>query len=296
MSIIKKHTRNKDQFLDKGGVNQSTAADVKSAVDLKHLQNSDTSLDNGQPNQVTSAELRTHVDDVTIHRIINDAGLAVTDLWSADKISTEISNAIDANNELDELIDVTITAVVDNEILGFNSGSGEWINQTPAELGLSEIGHTHVATDITDFDTEVGNHPDVTANTTARHTQNSDTKLDEGNANEVTAAAIRNILDTSIVTISTEQIANFTATKNALIPVDVTTIPITVTPPATPVTGDIFGIVDSRFNAQTNNITVDFTTATQNLYAASNNWIINIDGGYVEFIYINSTIGWVAKK
>ena len=293
MAITKKHTRNKDSHLDKGGANESTAVDI-----------------------------RAHLDDVTIHRTINDVGSSTTDLWSANKISTEISNAIETVNEIGELIDVTITAVVDNEILGFNSGSGEWINQTPAELGLSEIGHTHVATDITDFDTEVNNNTDVAANTAVRHshankalldtytqtevdladavskkhTQNSDTKLDDGQPNEVTAVAIRNILDTSLVTISTEQIANFTATKNALTPVDVTTIPITVTPPSSPVTGDTFAIVDSRFNAFTNNIIIDFTTVTQNLYGSLNNWIINEDGGYVQFIYINTSIGWIAHK
>ncbi len=35
--------------------------------------------------------LDTHVGDLTIHRAINDAGVATTDLWSADKISTELA-------------------------------------------------------------------------------------------------------------------------------------------------------------------------------------------------------------
>ena len=165
MSIIKKHTRNKDSHLDKGGVNESTAVDI-----------------------------RTHLDNNTKHRLINDAGSGESDLWSANKIDAEINSASTA------------------------------------------------------------------------------------------------------LTIASEKIANFTAVKKELAPVDVTTIPITVTPPAAPVTGDIFAIVDSRFNSLTNNITVDFTTATQNLYASLNNWIINEDGGYVEFIYINATIGWVARK
>lgn len=222
MSIIKKHTRNKDSHLDKGGVNESTAIDIRAhldntnnphavdkidvglgnvpnldttaAVNNEHLQNTDVALDQGQVNEVTAANLRIHLDDVTIHRVINDAGSSTTDLWSADKIGSEIS-------------------------------------------GVS----------------------------------------------------------TALI-IATEKTANFTAVKKELVPVDVATIPITVTPPATPVTGDIFAIVDSRFNAATNNITIDFTTATQNLYASLNNWIINEDGGYVEFIYISATIGWVARK
>jgi hypothetical protein len=35
--------------------------------------------------------------------------------------------------------------------------------------GKADTDHAHVATDVTDFDTEVGNHPDVAANTAARH-------------------------------------------------------------------------------------------------------------------------------
>ena len=39
--------------------------------------------------------------------------------------------------------------------------------------------HTHVAGDVTDFDTEVGNHPDVAANTSASHTHANKTELDK---------------------------------------------------------------------------------------------------------------------
>jgi len=47
---------------------------------------------------------------------------------------------------------------------------------------------TQPASTISDFDTEVGNHADVAANTSARHTQNTDTILDSGGANQITAA------------------------------------------------------------------------------------------------------------
>lgn len=61
--------------------------------------------------------------------------------------------------------------------------------------GKANSSHTHTASDVTDFDTEVSNNTDVAANTGARHTQGSDTALDTGNANEVTAAALRSHLD-----------------------------------------------------------------------------------------------------
>jgi hypothetical protein len=45
---------------------------------------------------------------------------------------------------IDDLTDVTITGTpADNELLGYDSGSSLWINQTAAEAGLSATGHTH---------------------------------------------------------------------------------------------------------------------------------------------------------
>ena len=58
-------------------------------------------------------------------------------------------------NELGEITDVTITSPADNEVLAYDNGSGEWINQTHAEAGISSVGHTHVHTDVTDFDAGV---------------------------------------------------------------------------------------------------------------------------------------------
>ncbi|WP_313637868.1 DUF2793 domain-containing protein [Paenibacillus sp.] len=44
-------------------------------------------------NVKTAAEINTHIDDVTKHRTINDAGTTITDLWSAQKIKNEIELA-----------------------------------------------------------------------------------------------------------------------------------------------------------------------------------------------------------
>lgn len=54
---------------------------------------------------------------------------------------------------LDDVTDVTITSPGDNEVLAFDGSSGEWINQTPAEAGLAEAGHTHGLAEITDSGT-----------------------------------------------------------------------------------------------------------------------------------------------
>lgn len=45
-------------------------------------------------NTKTAAEIKTHIDDTALHRKINDSATGATDLWSAQKINTEISNSI----------------------------------------------------------------------------------------------------------------------------------------------------------------------------------------------------------
>ena len=52
---------------------------------------------------------------------------------------------------MDDLSDVGISSVADNEVLAFNSGDSKWINQTAAEAGLSAAGHTHTASEVTNF-------------------------------------------------------------------------------------------------------------------------------------------------
>lgn len=52
---------------------------------------------------------------------------------------------------LNDVTDVGITGVTDNELLAYDSGSGDWINQTHAEAGVSSVGHTHTIANITDL-------------------------------------------------------------------------------------------------------------------------------------------------
>lgn len=49
---------------------------------------------------------------------------------------------------ISDLSDVTITLVVDGEVLQFDNATSEWINQTLAEAGISAVGHTHAAADV----------------------------------------------------------------------------------------------------------------------------------------------------
>lgn len=94
----------------------------------------------------------------------------------------------------------------------------------------------------------------------------------------------------------TIETSNFTATMRRINLVDCSAGTITVTPPSSPAIGDRFAVVDAEATAATNNITIDFDTANQKLYAVEQNYIINVAGGYVEFIYMGTTTGWVATK
>lgn len=68
--------------------------EVESRVDtlegVSHTQNTDTKLDEGGPNELTAAETRTHLDNLTKHRLINDASTSTNELWSSDKIQSEL--------------------------------------------------------------------------------------------------------------------------------------------------------------------------------------------------------------
>lgn len=90
--------------------------------------------------------------------------------------------------------------------------------------------------------------------------------------------------------------SDFTATNLTLHQVDCSGGARIVTPPPTPQIGNRFAVVDARAASATNNITINFTTASQKLYGTIQNYIINANGGYAEFIYMGSSTGWVATK
>jgi hypothetical protein len=62
---------------------------------------------------ITGTVLSTHLDDVTIHRAINDSGTATTDLWSASKINSEIESAISGMDFQPDVLDIQTDATLD---------------------------------------------------------------------------------------------------------------------------------------------------------------------------------------
>ena len=79
-------------------------------------------------------------------------GTTVTQLDATGGVST-----------LNDVGNVTITSNSSGEIIKWNGSA--WVNNTLSEAGISATGHTHTASDTTDFDTEVSNNSSVTANT-----------------------------------------------------------------------------------------------------------------------------------
>ncbi len=86
-----------------------------------------------------------------------------------------------------------------------------------------------------------------------------------------------------------------TLLKGTLNLVDVSSSSATFNPPTGAVEKDRFAVSDSTGNATTNNIVIDFITAGYNLHSSSQNYILDADNAYAEFIYINPAIGWIQK-
>lgn len=96
--------------------------------------------------------------------------------------------------------------------------------------------------------------------------------------------------------IGSESTNTINAVIGEILPVDVRTSVAIINPPNLPQPLDTFAITDSRANSSINNINIDFVTAGQLLHGSIQNYVMNDDSAYVEFVYINSTIGWINKK
>lgn len=131
-----------------GGTAATTAAAARTAlgVDAAGTDNSTDVTLAGTGTYITIAGQVITVDPIT-ESDIADLGAYITGI---------------TGSPLSDLSDVTITTIASDEVLKWN-GSG-WVNQTLAEAGIAAF-HTHTASDVTDFDTEVANNSAVAANT-----------------------------------------------------------------------------------------------------------------------------------
>ena len=104
--------------------------------------------------QLESAFTRVATEFKTIRTLISGSGTG--DVSGLNTTATDLVGAINEIGTLagttvavNDLSDVVITSVADNEILQYDSGSGDWINQTFAEAGIAAAAHTHSASNIT---------------------------------------------------------------------------------------------------------------------------------------------------
>lgn len=124
----------------------SSNSDVAANTSNRHV--AVTVLDSAEINftlsgqQITASLVSGSIDILKLNGSVQTSlGLADSALQSGDNISLLTNNSgyiTDLTSEtLGSISDVTITTVADNEILAYNNGTGEWINQTAAEAGLA---------------------------------------------------------------------------------------------------------------------------------------------------------------
>ncbi|MCR8844047.1 DUF2793 domain-containing protein [Paenibacillus sp. SC116] len=101
-----------------------------------------TNVTNGHINKVsdgtntkTAAEIKIHIDDAVKHRVINDAGAANTDLWSAQKIRNEIELAKRNIEPQASVKDLNLVAPPASPVAGDRyiipvGATGTWLNKT----------------------------------------------------------------------------------------------------------------------------------------------------------------------
>lgn len=96
--------------------------------------------------------------------------------------------------------------------------------------------------------------------------------------------------------VEAEVTSKVAATLYSILPCNTTGGAFDITPPSTPSAGDWFAISDSRGNAGTANITIEFTAVGANLHGSSADYIMNVDYDFVRFTYVNATVGWIKSN
>lgn len=98
----------------------------------------------------------------------------------------------------------------------------------------------------------------------------------------------------TLLTMAVEVSANSTGIIGSELPVNSTAGLISITEPSNPSADDEFVVFDSRATSSTNNIVVNFTT--ENLHGSTGSDVLNINGSYAKYRYVNGTIGWRREK
>lgn len=108
--------------IDDGIIYKRVAATEVTASGYVHRLNDGTYI-------VTAEQARDHIDDVTIHRSINDIGTSATDLWSAQRIVEALSmsaRGLDWQNSVISISGAPPTSPVGGERYMIDNGTGDW--------------------------------------------------------------------------------------------------------------------------------------------------------------------------
>jgi len=113
-----------------------------------------------------------------------------------------------------------------------------------------------------------------------------------GTTGNVTLGGFLNATNGGFLAWQTVKTANFTAVSGNAYPVNTTSGAVTVTLPASPAAGNFVTVVDYAGTAATNNITVAGNSS--NIQGSSNNGLIAVNRQAYNFVYIDSTQGWIS--
>ena len=108
----------------------------------------------------------------------------------------------------------------------------------------------------------------------------------------VTLGGVLNATNGGFLAWQSVQTANFTAVNGQAYPVNTTSGAVTVTLPASPSAGNFVTIVDYAGTAATNNIIINPNGSK--IQSSSSNGLINVNRQSYNFVYIDSTQGWLS--
>lgn len=120
-----------------------TAAEIRSLINVD-AAGTDNSTDQDLWYTITADSGSTSANTTTDSlAIVGGTGIATSIVGDTLTIT---NNA--AAGDLGDLDDVTITSVADNELLAYDTTSGDWINQTPAEAGFATVATSGAYSDL----------------------------------------------------------------------------------------------------------------------------------------------------
>ena len=173
-----------------GGGGSGTAA-VTAYGDLSGKPQINSITLNGGNNTITTANIpdstdKRYITDAQATKINNTIGTNTGD-ETATSLGSKIYNATEKSTPVD-----TDTIAISDSSASNVLKKLSWFNakttlKTYLDTLYAAINHAHTVTNITDFDTGVGNNADVSANTSARHSHTNKAILDNTTASFTTA-------------------------------------------------------------------------------------------------------------